>query len=129
MRGRHRPSLNRVTEGGGRGPPRFGGQAMRIRWGWRTGLLLAVLVALTMTWTVARGQAFLSAIGAPPLPALPPTGAWGVVIMANTKWIVVQNSDRQQFPIKVDSAHIRQFLVRWKTSPAALTPNSLVEAI
>jgi hypothetical protein len=49
--------------------------------------------------------------------------------MANTKWIVVQNNDRQQFPIKVDSAHIRQFLVRWPTSPAALTPNSLVEAI
>jgi hypothetical protein len=47
--------------------------------------------------------------------------------MANTKWIVIQNHQGQQFPIAMDS--VNQFLVRWPTSLNALTPASVVEAI
>jgi len=96
---------------------------------WRIRLVLLVLVIVSVTWSAARAQQFLSTIGAPPPPNLPPTGAWGEVIMANSKWIVVQNHQGQQFPVKIDSAHIRQFLVRWPTTPSALTNQSLVEAI
>ncbi len=96
---------------------------------WRLRLVLVVVVTAGVTWSAARAQQFLSTVGAPSPPNLPPTGAWGEVIMANAKWIVIQNHQRQQFPIKIDSAHIRQFLVRWPTSPNALTNQSLVEAI
>jgi hypothetical protein len=61
------------------------------------------------------------------LPPTPPQGAWGEVIMANTKWLVVQNHEGQQFPIAMDA--ITQFLVRWPTSFDALTPATVVEAI
>jgi hypothetical protein len=61
------------------------------------------------------------------LPPTPPQGAWGEVIMANAKWLVVQNHEGQQFPISADA--IEQFLVRWPTTFDALTPETLVEAI
>ena len=47
--------------------------------------------------------------------------------MANNKWIVVQNQQGQQFPIAMQG--VAQFLIRWPTTPNALTPSSLVEAI
>lgn len=62
-----------------------------------------------------------------PLPPAPPRGAWGEVIFANERWIVIQNHQGQQFPISADS--INQFLIRWPTTFAALTPQSWVEAI
>jgi hypothetical protein len=102
---------------------------MRIRWTWRARLVLIVLAAAGATWSVANAQQFLSTIGAPPPPDVPPKGAWGEVIMANSKWIVIQNQERQQFPIRVDASHIKQFLARWPTNVGALTPNSVVEAI
>lgn len=61
------------------------------------------------------------------LPPAPPQGAWGEVIMANAKWLVVQNHQGQQFPIAADQ--IGQFLVRWPTTFNALTPDTVVEAI
>jgi len=102
---------------------------MKRRCGGWTRLGLVVVLATGITWSVAQAQQFLSTMGAPPLPDMPPRGAWGEVIMANAKWIVIQNHTGQQFPVKVDSTHIRQFLVRWPTTPDALTEQSLVEAI
>ena len=61
------------------------------------------------------------------LPPAPPQGAWGEVIMANSRWIVVQNHQGQQFPIAMDS--VGQFLIRWPYTLNALTENSMVEAI
>jgi hypothetical protein len=61
------------------------------------------------------------------LPPTPPQGAWGEVIMANSKWLVVQNNKGQQFPIAMDQ--VRQFLIRWPITPGDLTTHSMVEAI
>lgn len=61
----------------------------------------------------------------PKLPPPPPQGAWGEVIMADAKWLVVQNHLGQQFPIAADS--ISQFLIRWPTRLDALTLRSWVE--
>ena len=61
------------------------------------------------------------------LPPVPPRGAWGEVIMANSKWMVVQNHEGQQFPIANDS--IGQFLIRWPTTLDQLTAATVVEAI
>jgi|GEM_PF-2228598 len=95
----------------------------------RVGLLLAGIVAsgAQASW----GQAFpgpevnLSAGGLTPLPPAPPRGAWGEVIFANERWIVIQNMEGQQFPVSVDS--IDQFLVRWPMAFGDLSPQSLVE--
>jgi hypothetical protein len=99
-----------------------------------------ILAALVGGWTPsARAQAVPApaglngrtgldpSTGAPALPAPPAQGAWAEVIMANPKWIVVQNSQGQQFPISSDS--IGLFLVRWPTTLDALTQDSIVEAI
>lgn len=102
---------------------------MKRRFGWVTRLGLVFVVAAAVTWSAAQAQQFLSTIGAPPPPDVPPAGAWGEVIMANAKWIVIQNSDGKQFPIKADKDHIKDFLVRWPTSVKSLTPNSLVEVV
>jgi len=61
------------------------------------------------------------------LPPVPPRGAWGEVIMANSKWMVIQNHEGQQFPIANDA--VAQFLIRWPTSLDQLTPATVVEAI
>jgi hypothetical protein len=61
------------------------------------------------------------------LPPAPPQGAWGEVVMANTKWLVVQNHLGQQFPIAMDA--VSQFLIRWPTSVDQLTRESWIEAI
>jgi hypothetical protein len=65
--------------------------------------------------------------GAVDLPPTPPQGAWGEVIMANAKWLVIQNHEGQQFPIAADA--VSQFLIRWPTSLRDLTPESVIEAI
>jgi hypothetical protein len=70
---------------------------------------------------------FIAGQGAVPLPPPPPRGAWGAVIMSNNKWLVIQNSEGKQFPIAYDA--VNQFLIRWPTSLAALTENSVVEAV
>lgn len=65
--------------------------------------------------------------GAQTLPPPPPQGAWGEVIMANSKWLVLQNHQGQQFPIATDA--IGQFLIRWPITVRDLTPESIAEAI
>lgn len=61
------------------------------------------------------------------LPPTPPQGAWGAVVFANARWMVVQNSLGQQFPIANDA--VTQFLIRWPYSLDELTNESIVEAI
>lgn len=61
------------------------------------------------------------------VPQLPPQGAWGEVINVTSRWLVIQNHSGQQFPISIDD--IGEFLIRWPSSLAALTPQSLVEAV
>ena len=65
--------------------------------------------------------------GPPNLPPTPPLGAWGEVIMANARWMVVQNHEGQQFPIATDA--VGQFLIRWPASFNDLGQESLIEAI
>jgi hypothetical protein len=99
------------------------------------GFAAAMLAALPSTATAQRlagandnnANGPNLAQGAVPLPPVPPQGAWGEVIMANSKWIVVQNHQGQQFPIATTA--INQFLIRWPTSLTSLTENSMVEAI
>ena len=82
--------------------------------------------------THARAQdpelAFEQVVGHPRgLPHLPPEGAWGEVINATARWIVIQNHSGQQYPISVDD--IGEYLVRWPTSLDNLGPQSVVEAV
>src|SRR5712671_612480 len=106
---------------------------MKIRVGTWAGVGLVLLGVVAVPWLPVWGQAFpgpyvnLTAGGLVPLPPPPPRGAWGEVIMANEKWVVVQNHEGQQFPIAADS--INQFLIRWPYSINALTNQSWVEAI
>jgi len=107
---------------------------MKIRVGTWAGIGLVVLGVVAVSWLPVPvcGQAYpgplvnLTAGGLVPLPPPPPQGAWGEVIMANERWLVVQNSQGQQFPIAGEM--IQQFLVRWPTTLGALTNQSWVEA-
>ena len=75
-----------------------------------------------------RRLAFDQVVGHPRgLPQLPPQGAWGEVINATPRWLVIQNHSGQQFPIALDD--IGEFLVRWPASVNQLGPDSLVEAV
>lgn len=66
-------------------------------------------------------------VGRPnPLPQVPPEGAWGEVVNATDRWIVVQNHAGQQFPIAVMDTG--RFLVRWPYTLDMLGAESLVEA-
>lgn len=59
-------------------------------------------------------------------PRMPPAGTWAEVIMANSRWVVVQNAEGQQFPIAAEN--VQMFVVRWPMNLAAVTPDMLVEA-
>lgn len=61
------------------------------------------------------------------LPPPPPQGAWGEVVMANNRWMVVQNHQGQQFPIAAEA--VSQFLIRWPTTLNAVTQESVVEVV
>ena len=61
------------------------------------------------------------------LPQLPPQGAWGEVINATPRWLVIQNHSGQQYPIALED--IGEFLVRWPSSVDAMGAESLVEAV
>lgn len=106
---------------------------MKIRIGIRTRVGLLLLAVASIPWLSAWAQNFpgpwvnLTAGGIIPLPPPPPEGAWGEVIMSNSKWLVIQNHEGQQFPVAWDS--VQQYLVRWPTQASALTNNSLVEAV
>jgi hypothetical protein len=90
------------------------------------GLLLFCIERPTLSQD--RRLAFDQVVGHPRgLPQLPPQGAWGEVINATPRWIVIQNHSGQQFPIALDD--IGEFLVRWPGSVDQLGPESLVEAV
>jgi hypothetical protein len=73
-----------------------------------------------------RDVAFDAVRGQPTgLPDLPPQGAWGEVINATSRWIVIQNHQGQQFPIAIDD--IQEFLIRWPYSANDLTQESVIE--
>jgi hypothetical protein len=99
----------------------------------RLGLVLLVAamalvaVAPVLAQRLAGANAPGLAQGGAPLPPPSHEGAWGEVIMANAKWLVVQNQAGQQFPIATDS--VTQFLIRWPIALADLTNESVVEAI
>jgi hypothetical protein len=59
-------------------------------------------------------------------PSLPRQGDWAEVIMANGRWMVIQNAQGQQFPVAFEA--IRQYVVRWPTRLDLVSPNALVEA-
>src|SRR5215218_3959773 len=107
---------------------------MKIRVGTWAGIGLVLLGVVAVPWLPVPvwGQAYpgplvnLTAGGLVPLPPRPPQGAWGEVIMANERWLVVQNNQGQQFPIAAET--IQQFLVRWPTTLSALTNQSWIEA-
>jgi len=95
------------------------------------GLILFLASALVVR-SPSRAQdpemAFEQVVGHPRgLPQLPPQGAWGEVINATSRWILIQNHSGQQYPIATND--IGEFLVRWPTSLDALGPNSVVEAV
>jgi hypothetical protein len=102
----------------------------------RLGLALFLAVLFPAAASSARAQRLAGADdqargnllqqGGMPLPQGQLQGAWGEVIMANAKWVVVQNQAGQQFPISNDA--IGQFLIRWPSSLDALGPQSVVEA-
>ncbi len=102
-------------------------------WGKRLAWLLAVLavVVAVKAPVEVQGQQLAGANNlaqGPALPPPPPMGAWGEVIMANNRWMVVQNQLGQQFPIANDA--VAQFLIRWPTQLDALNPgNSVIEAL
>ena len=101
----------------------------------RSGLVvLAAAVFLVLLWhSPAQAQRLLGAPAQRPdqggavLPVGPLEGAWAEVIMANAKWIVVQNQAGQQFPISTNS--VNQFLIRWPYSVEQLGHESVVEAL
>jgi hypothetical protein len=98
----------------------------------RLGRVVVVASLALLTGAAAHAQNFGSPpysvpLDSPAVPLTPPDGAWGEVIMANSKWIVVQNHQGQQFPIRGDA--IKRFLIRWPTTTTNLTANSVVEAI
>lgn len=64
---------------------------------------------------------------APGLPPAPPEGAWGEVINATDRWIVLQNHVGQQFPIATED--IQEFLIRWPGRADLISAQALVEAI
>ena len=73
----------------------------------------------------ADGSWAARALGGMNKPSVAPQGVWGEVIMANGRWIVIQNAAGQQFPIDFNA--IRQFVVRWPTRLDVMAPNALLE--
>jgi hypothetical protein len=74
------------------------------------------------------GLMFDQVVGQPHgLPQLPAEGTWGEVINVTTRWIVIQNQSRQQFPIRVDN--LGDFLVRWPITIDRLGAQSVVESV
>jgi len=108
-------------------------------WRWRGGIFGAVLAGAALAGATrveaqgpvpnrpfGDGYLYNSNISGLPVARVAPQGYWVEVIMANTKWLVVQNQDGQQFPVAFDA--VGQFLVRWPTAPALTSADALVEA-
>jgi hypothetical protein len=86
--------------------------------------LLLVMPSLAQDPRFAFDQVIAQPRG---LPQLPPQGAWGEVINATTRWIVLQNHAGQQYPISVDD--IGEFLIRWPSSLDRMGSGTVVEAV
>src|SRR4051794_23372526 len=104
---------------------------------------------LTLTFTLVCLSAVVAALGVPSTRAwaqnlrgpesnpvgggvfispLASDGAYGIVIFANARWMVVQNQDGQQYPIAADPN--TEFLVRWPASVGdLLAPGTLAEGV
>ncbi len=54
-----------------------------------------------------------------------PPGFWCQVIMANSKWVVLQDEEGRQYPLS--SQAIGQFLVRWPSNLASIGAQSMLE--
>ena len=98
----------------------------------RLSLFFAAFALVAGVDTPTRSQdprvAFDQIVGHPRgLPQLPPQGAWGEVINATPRWLVIQNHSGQQFPIALED--ISEFLVRWPSSLDQHDGESLVEAV
>jgi hypothetical protein len=109
-----------------------GGAVMRKSSTWSLRVCLVLLPGLSALGLPSHAQnpplAFDQIVGQPRgLPELPPQGAWGEVINATPRWLVIQNHSGQQYPVSVDS--VGEFLIRWPYSVAALTGQSVVEAV
>jgi hypothetical protein len=59
-------------------------------------------------------------------PSISRQGDWAEVIMANGRWVVIQNAQGQQFPVAFET--IRQFVIRWPARLDIVGPDALVEA-
>ena len=97
---------------------------------WRLFLLGFAFVVGTNKPTLSQDRrlAFDQIVGHPRgLPQLPPQGAWGEVINATPRWLVIQNHSGQQYPIALED--IGEFLVRWPSSLDQHGAESLVEAV
>ncbi len=58
---------------------------------------------------------------------IPRQGSWAEVLSTSSKgWLVLQDAEGRQYPVGVDA--IKQFLIRWPTSPDRISPEALVEA-
>jgi hypothetical protein len=93
-------------------------------------LLSCAFVLLVQKPTLSQDPrlAFDQIVGNPRgLPQLPPQGAWGEVINATPRWLVIQNHSGQQYPIALED--IGEFLVRWPGSVNQMTAESVVEAV
>ena len=98
------------------------------RLAWFSLSCLLVLGANRAAFSQDPRLAFDQVVGHPRgLPQLPPQGAWGEVINATPRWLVVQNHTGQQYPIAFED--IGSFLIRWPASVEGLTAGSLVEAV
>jgi len=109
-----------------------------VRGGWRDrrsvrlGLVLTIAGILFLSdCRTATAQGLMLGGGhsslARGIPDLPPQGAWGEIIHATPRWLILQNYAGQQFPIAVED--ISDFLIRWPTTLDAVAPTALVEAI
>jgi hypothetical protein len=114
--------------------------ANRVRWrAWMTFFVAASAALLVLTTT---SEVAAQIPDAPPMygadgawanrlfggmtkPQVEPQGDWGEVIMANGRWVVLQNSLGQQLPVTYDQ--IRQFVVRWPTRLDIVAADAFLE--
>jgi hypothetical protein len=89
---------------------------------------ICLFVADMPSWAQDPELAFDRVVGHPRgLPQLPPQGAWGEVINATSRWIVIQNHSGQQYPIAAED--VGEFLIRWPSSVQNLGLQSMAEAV
>ncbi len=98
------------------------------------GVRIAILIALGLAagtpnraglaQIIAPGSASL----APPavLNSLPAAGGWAQVLTVDANWMVLQNEQRQQYPVSFRALNV--FLMRWPITLADVSPAGVLEA-